>query len=353
MTGSAFMKKWVAVPVIAVSFVALASYIFYTNKDAGDFAVRTSGIVEGIEVNLSSKAAGKISEICCNEGDMVSRGQVVIRLEGDDLRASVQQAAAGVVRSKADVKAAEASIENSRADINSAEAEIKSIKADVEKARVQREEAKRETDRAEALYKKDFISREALDRAASGYDSAVAAYNSSEAKIGAAYARKDAAEARHKTAASQLTSSKARLTEAEANLAFNRSRFNDTAIITPVSGTVIFKALEKGETVSPGITILTIVDLNDLYVRADIDETRIGAIALNGEAVIRVEGLPGRVFQGWVKEIGRYAEFATQRDVTRGRQDIKTFRVKIKFVDPAGLLKPGMTVEAEIPTRAK
>jgi hypothetical protein len=54
-----------------------------------------------------------------------------------------------------------------------------------------------------------------------------------------------------------------------------------------------------------------------------------------------------------VSEIGRYAEFATQRDVTRGRQDIKTFRIKIRVADSHGMLKPGMTVEVKIPRRHK
>jgi HlyD family secretion protein len=123
-------------------------------------------------------------------------------------------------------------------------------------------------------------------------------------------------------------------------------------IKTPVSGTVIFKALEKGETVSPGVTILTIVDMGSLYIRVDIEETLIGSVALDSESFVRAEGIPDKVFKGRVSEIGRYAEFATQRDVTRGRQDIKTFRVKIKVTDTGGLLKPGMTVEVEIPKKA-
>jgi HlyD family secretion protein len=75
-------------------------------------------------------------------------------------------------------------------------------------------------------------------------------------------------------------------------------------------------------------------------------------VALDSEAFIRAEGIPGKVFKGKVSEIGRYAEFATQRDVTRGRQDIKTFRVKVKVTDTGGVLKPGMTVEVEIPKKA-
>jgi HlyD family secretion protein len=72
---------------------------------------------------------------------------------------------------------------------------------------------------------------------------------------------------------------------------------------------------------------------------------------LGNDASVTVESRPGKVFRGRVSEIGRYAEFATQRDVTRGRQDIKTFRVKIKVDDKEGILKPGMTVSVEIPKK--
>jgi HlyD family secretion protein len=138
------------------------------------------------------------------------------------------------------------------------------------------------------------------------------------------------------------------LKEAEANRAFFRSKLGDTSIVTPVTGTVIFKALETGEMVSPGAAVLTIVDLNSLYARIDIDETKIGRVVLNDKAFVRVEGVPGKTFEGRISEIGRYGEFATQRDVVRGREDIKTFRVKVRVDDPSGMLKPGMTVDVEI-----
>ena len=102
---------------------------------------------------------------------------------------------------------------------------------------------------------------------------------------------------------------------------------------------------------NPGVTILTIIDMADLYARIDVEETEIGNIALNQEAVIRAEGPAGKGFRGKVIEIGRYGEFATQKDVTQAQQDIKTFRVKIGLPNTEGLLKPGMTVEVEIPRK--
>jgi multidrug resistance efflux pump len=310
-----------------------------------------SGIVEGTEVNLASKVSGKISDICCREGDSVREGQLAIRLESEDLRASVEQAAAGVESAKAEIRVSEASIENAGANVRSAEADIKSVEADIEKARVRMEELRKEMERADTLYKKGFVSRESYDQAVSAYDTSVAEYRSQQSRLEAAFSRRDALAAQLKTALSQLNASRSSLKEAEANLSFHRSRLGDAAIISPVSGLVIFKSLEKGETVSPGVTIMTVVDMSSLYVRANVEETKIGMISLNSEAVVKVEGISDKVFRGRVSEIGRYAEFATQRDVVRGRQDIKTFRVKIRVDDSGGVLKPGMTVFVEIPKK--
>jgi len=339
------------VPVLVLLLLFAAIYIYYARSGKTAPALRATGIIDGIEVNLSPKVAGRILWVCCNEGDIVKEGQVAVTLESEDLKASVDQASAGVERARADIRTAEASIENSKANITSADADMKSAAADAERARTQMEESRREAERAKELYKKEFISRESRDQVVAAYDANAAAYDSSKEKLNSSRSKKDAAASQLNSAVSQLTSSKAMLKEGEAALAFAGSKLADTTIKTPVSGTIIFKSMEKGETVSPGVTILTVVDFNSLYARVDIDETKIGGVALNGSATVTVEGMPGKTFQGRISEIGRYAEFATQRDVIRGRQDIKTFRVKVRVENPDGLLKPGMTVEVEIPKK--
>ncbi len=339
----------------AIIFVMLAAVLifFYAKSGRRSESIRTTGIVEGIEVNISTKVPGRISEICCEEGDVVKAGNTVIELENDALLASVEDALAGVEKAKAEVRVSGSAIETSKANIASAAADIISAAADVEAVRAQTEEAKRQMDRLIALYKQEVISKQSLDAGITNYDTAVANYASSKARLTAAYSKRDAAVAELSMTESRLKSAKASLRQSEANLAYNRAKLADTTITSPISGTVVFKALEKGEMVTPGVAVLTIVDLDNLYVRVDIDETMIDNVALNSEAVIRTERIAGRVFKGKVTVIGRYAEFATQRDVTRGRQDIKTFRVKIAVKDSAGVLKPGMTVEVEIPKRIK
>ena len=114
------MKKWTkrVITLIVVFFVVLLAIgIFLLSRSRKPSISHVTGIIDGIEVNLSSKVAGKISRISCNEGDKVQAGQVVITLESDDIKASLEQAMAGVERAKANVNVAEASIENSRANV--------------------------------------------------------------------------------------------------------------------------------------------------------------------------------------------------------------------------------------------
>jgi HlyD family secretion protein len=345
------MKKRIVVIAVVVSVAVIAILFFAVNRGKDTGTIKSTGIIEGTEVNLSPKVSGRISSICCNEGDSVKEGEVAIQLESDDLTALVEQARAGVERARADVRVAESAIGNAQANIATAEADSKSTESDIEKARVQMELAKTEMDRSNTLYKKEFISKESLDLAVTAYNASVADYSSSKARFASAYSKREAAVAQLHTNESQLSSAKANLKQSEANLSYNLARLADTTITSPLSGDVVFKALEKGETVSPGTTILTIVNMKDLYARVDIDETFIDSVALNARAIIRTEGNTKRTLNGIVYEIGRYAEFATQRDVTRGRQDIKAFRVKISLEDTGGVLKPGMTVEVEIPKK--
>lgn len=259
-----------------VGIILLLVLFFLSGK--GDNSIRTTGIVEGIEVNLSPKVAGQIINICCKESDNISQGQVAFQLDSGELRAAVDQAL-----------------------------------ADVRSSKVAMEEAQREMGRSDTLYADNYISKEARDQAETAYQVSAANYR-------AAIARLDSA----------------------------RATLADTIVKSPISGTVVYKELEQGETVSPGMTVMTVIDLNNLYIRADIDESRISSVVLYSPAIITTEDTPPKVFKGTVAEIGRYAEFATLRDVGRGRQDIKTFRVKITVENPEKILKPGMTVEVKI-----
>lgn len=332
----------------AVLIVAFAGYLLYGRNSGMDRFIRASGIVEGTEVNLAPKVPGRIKTICCREGDLVTQGQTALELESDDIAAAVEQAAAGVERARADIASADSAVKNAEASVRVADADVVRAEAGVEEARVQLVERGREMGRSQELFEKAYIARESLDLAVTARDAATASLRAAEAQLQAAQAQQMSAASQVNAAKGQLLSARARLREAEAGLAFNRARFRDTVIVSPITGVVSFKALEQGEYATAGATVMTVVDTSNLYVRVDLEETIVAAIPLHAAARITAEGLPGKAFGGQIIEISRYADFATQRDVTRGRQDIKTFRIKVKPDDPGGLLKPGMTVFVEI-----
>ncbi|NTU41763.1 MAG: HlyD family secretion protein [Nitrospirales bacterium] len=343
------MKKRVVAIASATVIALIALILIISGSRDKERSLKTSGIIDGTEVTISAKAAGRISEVCCREGSRIEKGEVLVRIEAEDLKASLLQAEATLQRVRADLIAAESGKRNAEAALRSAGADIKVSDADLESSRSRMDEAGRDLTRSDALFKEGLVSESNHDSVSTRHKTSLADVNAAKARITAAVSRKDAAAASLASAASQVNAAAARLKEAEAGIAIARSHLDDTVITSPVTGSVIFRAMEPGEHASPGAAIMTIVDLKSLFVRLDIEENKIGPVRLGGEAVITIEGMPGKALRGKVTEIGRYGEFATQRDVERGRQDIKTFRVKVRVDDPEGILKPGMTVDVEIP----
>ena len=345
------MKRNALLIAAAVPAIGLIAFFFLHTSSRQSGAIATTGIIEGTEVNIAAKTSGRIAGLCCREGDRVTAGQQVLLLANDDLTASRNQAAAGIDKAEAEVIVSRAAIENAGANVQSAAADIANARAELLRLQAGEMDAGRHLERITRLYGEESVARETYDAAVTAYDMARAATLAARARIDAALARQHAAQAQLRMTQSQQQSAEAGVREAAADLEFSRARLADTIITSPLNGTVVNRPVEQGETIAAGVTALTIVDLDNLYARVDLEETKISDLALGDEASITAEGLPGRVFRGRVAEIGRYAEFATQRDVIRGRQDIKTFKVKIALADNDGQLKPGMTVDVEIHQR--
>jgi membrane fusion protein YbhG len=138
---------------------------------------------------------------------------------------------------------------------------------------------------------------------------------------------------------------RAALESARANVNFYADQMKDTQIVAPVDGVIVNKALEVGEWVTPGTPILTVDDLSTIWARVDVGETDLGAIYIGKPASVRLPTNPPLVFTGRVMAIGQEGQFATERDVRRGRQDIRTFYVKVQVLQGGDDLKPGMTAE--------
>jgi RND family efflux transporter MFP subunit len=141
----------------------------------------------------------------------------------------------------------------------------------------------------------------------------------------------------------------ASLLSAQANAKFYADQLADTEIRSSVDGVVVSKALEVGEWVTPGVPILTVDDLSTIWARVDVEETDLGSLYIGKTAQVELPTTPPQFFSGRIMAIGQEGQFATERDVRRGRQDIRTFYVKVQVLQAEGELKPGMTAEVTFP----
>jgi RND family efflux transporter MFP subunit len=142
-----------------------------------------------------------------------------------------------------------------------------------------------------------------------------------------------------------LDSNRGAVAAAKASVQYYTDQANDTVIRAPISGTVVSKNLQVGEWVTPGTSILTVDDLSTIWARVNMEETELGAIRVGSPAQVTLPTRPPLVFPGQVMSIGQEGQFATETDVRRGRQDIRTFYVKVRVLQATGQVKPGMTAE--------
>jgi HlyD family secretion protein len=150
-------------------------------------------------------------------------------------------------------------------------------------------------------------------------------------------------------AVTHLERSRGAVTAAEASVRYYTDQLADKTIRSPITGIVVSKNLEVGEWVTPGTAILTIDDLSTIWARVDVEETELGSIHVGGAASVTLSTHPRQAYTGQVMAIGQEGQFATETDVRRGRQDIRTFYVKVRLLQAGNDLKPGMTAEVSFP----
>lgn len=146
-------------------------------------------------------------------------------------------------------------------------------------------------------------------------------------------------------ARTQYDQAVAGVASARADADYYRDQLRDTIIRSPIDGVIVNKALEVGEWVTPGTPVLTIDDLSTIWARVDVQETDLPSIYVGKPAEVTLPTHPAVTFTGRVMAIGQEAQFATERDVRRGRQDIRTFYVKVRLLQNEHRAKPGMTAE--------
>lgn len=342
------MKKKLVIIAIALLAVALSAAIFARSQAAakepanrpsqGDQQQITSGPgrVEPVseDIKLGSELSGKLKSVQVEEGDRVTRGQLLAELQNDDYRAQIRSAEAQVV-------AREAAL---RKVVNGARAQERSeARSSVRAAEAVMDNARAEMERRQKLFVAGVISREENERYAREYDVAKARYEEAAERHSLVDDR--AREEDRATADADLQLARANLEEA-------RARYAKTLLKSPIDGTVLRKHHRNGESVSNSSTvpdpIVTIGDKNILRVRVDVDETEISKVQVGQRAYVTADAFAGQKFWGRVVRVGQQLGRKNVRtDEPTERVDTKILETLVEL-DRGTQLPVGLRVDAFI-----
>ena len=337
--------------LIVIAAAAGGSYYVYSQPPS---ALVLTGIVTTNDVIVSPQITGQITDLRVKEGDQVTRGQVLAVITSDELQAEhayYTQSAAGFASQVSESAAALRFQEQQTTEqIHQAEATLAATEAQHAAAAADVEQAQLAFQRSQALSKQGLAPAEDFDRARTALDAARARLDSLK-RQGEAYR---AAVALARTSAEQIAMRRSALqanqhqqAAAAAQETKSQVRLTYTELRAPIDGLVDVRAVRPGEVVNPGQPVVTLINPDDLWVRADIEESYVDRVRLGDTLTVRLPS--GDERKGTIIYRRVDAGFATQRDVSRTKRDIKTFEVRLRVDNADRTLAVGMTAYVLLP----
>jgi RND family efflux transporter MFP subunit len=250
-----------------------------------------TGVVTTDSVIVAPEIQGRLERLCVQQGDTVTNGQLLAQIQPEQWQADTDFYASSQQQSTADLAQAQADFENARLNY----------------------------DRIQGLYSNHVESAQADDASRAAFESAQARVESVTKQIQAVTAQKQKAQV----------------------------YLNYTQITAPTNGIVDTRTALQGEFVNPGQAIVTLINPDDLWVRADVEETYVERIHLGDRMQVRLPS--GATRTGTIFYRGVDADYATQRDVSRTKRDIKTFEIRLRCDNSDRALAVGMTAYVTLP----
>jgi len=334
--------------LLGIIFVIAAIYYYFSVDHSRDLVL--IGTVDANQVIVSAQVEGRIQKLLVDEGTPVKAGDLIATLDPSELQTQEAAAVATIASLQhkvAEMQHTEASTSGSTSsDVANSQAKLSSAKAQLLQAKAALERTESDSRRTIELAKTGVASDQERVQAETNLQAAQATVQAQQDLVSAAAADLDSAMARTQqanAARSTVAATEADLKTAIAQKNQAEVRLGYTNIVAPVTGTVSVRAARQGEVVNIGAPIVTIVDLNDTWVRAAIPETYADHIGRGDTLRVRLPG--GTITSGKVFFKGVEGDYATQRDVSRRKRDIKTIILKVRLQNPRGEYVPGMTAE--------
>lgn len=292
--------------------------------------------ISGTIVSVSAKIPGKVTEVLVKEGELVKAGQVVARIDGREVLAQKQQGQAALIAAQAHY---EEVVAGSRPQ------EVGQARANADQAQATLANADKNYFRMQKLYNDGAISAAQLDNARTAYEVAQQAVVSAGEKLDLTVS--GSREETVKAAAAQVK-------QAEAALEVVTVLEEYATVLAPANGTVVLKSINPGEVVAAGQPLFSVADLQDVWVNARIEETKIGQLRLGQTVEYTIDGYPSKIFLGKIYEIGSaassvFALIPTENASGNFTKVTQRIPVKVSLPENSGVVfRPGMSVIVKI-----
>jgi len=322
------------IPVIVLLAAAIAAGVYYYprigKKPVPTNQLTLSGNIEAHESLISFKVPGRIDKLPIEEGQWVAQGALLALLEDADYLQRIRIDEASVRVRESDLALTLA---------GTREQEVKAAQQTMLDAEADLEQKKLDNERAQRLFAKDEVSAQERDLAATALKRAQAVFQADQQRYN---------EAVERSRKEDIAIARANLNQAGANLGLSRVNLDYTILRAPSGGVITVRQAELGEVVSPGSPVVTLADLDHIWLRAYIAETDLGRIRWGQDAFVTTDTYPGKQYHGHISFISSTAEFTPKSVQTYKERVSLVYRIKIDIDNPNHELKPGMPADAHI-----
>ena len=369
---------------VVVAAVVIWEIFFATPKLPASI-VALSGRIEGDDSAVAPKTSGKILEVTVREGDTVTAGQVIARLDDAQVRAKEDEAKAALTDSQAKLQGARDQIavlqdtlqqnqlqtgqssmdangrvREAQADLTAAQADLVQQQAALRLAEFNRDAYARLAKTGAASQLQGLQAEVQADQQAAVVAGSQRKVESARGALTTAQANLDTPKIRNAQVSgtqaqiaqqqSTIAAAKAETAQAQATLAQAQADRSDLTVVAPFSGTVLTRAAEPGEVVQAGTAIITLLDLSKVYLRGFVPEGDIGKVKVGQPAHIFLDSSASQALDGYVLRIDPQSTFTPENTYFKDDRVKQVVGVKVQLTQGIGFAKPGMPADGEILT---
>lgn len=338
-----FLKKLLKIwPILLIALIAYLTESVWLKSGSEKFVLSNS--LEAKDVNVSSKVSGRIVKVFIKEGDRVKKGEKLLILDGEEIKAQLNQGKANLLKSELELSDLIMGARNQELEQAKALTEKASELLDQSKAKY--ENSKIDFERISALYKEGAVSKQIYDKSLMEK-----LWNEKECTS----REKELSKAKEYESLTIEGPRKEQIKALRANVEYSRAKVkelnvyaNELTVTAPLDGEISSFDLKEGEIIKSNQPLLTITDLNDVFVRVYIPANLLSLVKIREKVKVKADTYNNEIFDGYVSYIGAQAEFTPRNVQTKDERTKLVYPIKIQIINKENKLRDGMYVTVDL-----